>query len=157
MEVQEKILRVVEYGSFERVGSPERVDVDVRIVAATHADLEDLVEKGRFKRDLLDRISFEVLYLPPLQERKEDISFLANHFAARMAHELGMLKKSTYDQIAAQFPPLSLHFKTEEIMRALQLDKKGKSRFILLQEIGKPIEQQLPDIIIEKVLNDARC
>jgi psp operon transcriptional activator len=88
MEVQEKILRVVEYGSFERVGSPERVDVDVRIVAATHADLEALVEQGRFKRDLLDRLSFEVLYLPPLRERREDIVLLANHFAVRMAHEL---------------------------------------------------------------------
>jgi len=88
MEVQEKILRVVEYGSFERVGSSERVDVDVRIVAATHADLEALVEKGRFKRDLLDRLSFEVLYLPPLRVRKEDIALLANHFAVRMAHEL---------------------------------------------------------------------
>ncbi len=88
MEVQEKILRVVEYGSFERVGSSERVDVDVRIVAATHADLEALVEKGRFKRDLLDRLSFEVLYLPPLRKRKEDIALLANHFAVRMAHEL---------------------------------------------------------------------
>jgi len=88
MEVQEKILRVVEYGSFERVGSPERVDVDVRIVAATHADLESLAEQGRFKRDLLDRLSFEVLYLPPLRERREDIHLLANHFAVRMAHEL---------------------------------------------------------------------
>ena len=88
MEVQEKILRVVEYGSFERVGSPERVDVDVRIVAATHADLEALVEQGRFKRDLLDRLSFEVLNLPPLRERKEDIVLLANHFAVRMAREL---------------------------------------------------------------------
>ena len=88
MEVQEKILRVVEYGSLERVGSSERVDVDVRIVAATHADLEVLVEQGRFKRDLLDRLSFEVLYLPPLRERGEDIALLANHFAVRMAHEL---------------------------------------------------------------------
>jgi psp operon transcriptional activator len=88
MEVQEKILRVVEYGSFERVGSPDRVDVDVRIVAATHADLETLVEQGRFKRDLLDRLSFEVLYLPPLRERREDIVLLANHFAVRMAREL---------------------------------------------------------------------
>jgi len=88
IEVQEKILRVVEYGSLERVGSPERVDVDVRIVAATHADLEALAEQGRFKRDLLDRLSFEVLYLPPLRERREDIALLANHFAIHMAHEL---------------------------------------------------------------------
>ena len=89
MEVQEKILRVVEYGTFERVGSSESAEVDVRIIAATNADLIALAGKGQFKRDLLDRLSFEVLFLPPLRERKEDILLLANHFAARMAFELG--------------------------------------------------------------------
>jgi psp operon transcriptional activator len=89
LEVQEKILRVVEYGSFERVGSSESVKVDVRIIAATNTDLPALAEEGRFKKDLLDRLSFEVLFLPPLRERKGDIFLLANHFAARMAHELG--------------------------------------------------------------------
>jgi psp operon transcriptional activator len=89
MEVQEKILRVVEYSTFERVGSSESVEVDVRIIAATNADLVALAEKGQFKQDLLDRLSFEVLFLPPLRDRKEDILLLANHFAARMAFELG--------------------------------------------------------------------
>ena len=89
MEVQEKILRVVEYGVFERVGSPEAVEADVRIIGATNADLPALAEEGRFKRDLLDRLSFEVLVLPPLRDRREDILFLADHFAARMAYELG--------------------------------------------------------------------
>ena len=89
MEVQEKILRVVEYGEFERVGSSVSIDVDVRIIAATNADLPDLSSQGKFKQDLLDRLSFEVLFLPPLRERQDDIMFLANHFAARMAYELG--------------------------------------------------------------------
>ncbi len=89
LEVQEKILRVVEYGTFERVGSSERVEVDVRIIAATNADLKALAEEGRFKQDLLDRLSFEVLFLPALRERNGDILLLANHFAARMAFELG--------------------------------------------------------------------
>jgi psp operon transcriptional activator len=89
MEVQEKILRVVEYGTIERVGSPESIDVDVRIIAATNADLLHLVAEGRFKQDLLDRLSFDVLFLPPLRERKGDILLLANHFAGRMAFELG--------------------------------------------------------------------
>jgi psp operon transcriptional activator len=89
MEVQEKILRVVEYGVFERVGSSEPVEADVRIIGATNADLMDLTKKGLFKRDLLDRLSFEVLFLPPLRERKGDILYLANHFAQRMAYELG--------------------------------------------------------------------
>ena len=103
MEVQEKILRVVEYGSFERVGSAERVEVNVRIVAATNADLVRLVEEGRFKRDLLDRLSFEVLFLPPLRERKEDILLLANHFARKMAFEMGRLDipRFTKEAIAA--------------------------------------------------------
>jgi psp operon transcriptional activator len=89
MEVQEKILRVVEYGTFEPVGSPEQIEVDVRIIAATNADLSAMVKSGRFKQDLLDRLSFEVLFLPSLKERHEDISLLANHFASRMAFELG--------------------------------------------------------------------
>ena len=90
MEVQEKILRVVEYGTFERVGSSAGIEVDVRIIGATNADLVALAGKNLFKQDLLDRLSFEVLFLPPLRERTGDILLLAHHFAARMAFELGL-------------------------------------------------------------------
>ena len=90
MPVQEKILRVVEYGSFERVGSSESVHVDVRLVGATNADLPAMVAAGEFKADLLDRLSFEVMIVPPLRERGAgDIDLFARHFAARMAAELG--------------------------------------------------------------------
>lgn len=89
MEVQEKILRVVEYHTFERVGSSDSVEVDVRIIAATNADLKTLTDQELFKPDLLDRLSFEVLFVPPLRERQEDILLLANHFAGCMAFELG--------------------------------------------------------------------
>lgn len=89
LEAQEKILRVVEYGSFERVGSSSPIEVDVRIIGATNADLAAMAGEGRFKPDLLDRLSFEVLFLPPLREREEDIMLLAEHFANRMAFELG--------------------------------------------------------------------
>jgi psp operon transcriptional activator len=88
MEVQEKILRVVEYNTFERVGSSESIDVDVRIIAATNADVLDLIARNLFKEDLLDRLSFEVLVVPPLRNRGEDILLLANYFAGRMAVEL---------------------------------------------------------------------
>lgn len=90
MSVQEKILRVVEYGHFERVGSSESIEVDTRIIGATNADLPALAKEGKFKEDLLDRLSFEVLYLPPLRVRTEDIGLLARHFAARMAMEIGL-------------------------------------------------------------------
>jgi len=89
LPVQEKILRVVEYGSFERVGGSELIEVDVRIIGATNADLAQMAAQNEFKRDLLDRLSFEVLFLPPLRSRREDIMLLADHFASRMAFELG--------------------------------------------------------------------
>lgn len=101
MEVQEKILRVVEYGTFERVGSSRPVEVNTRIVAATHADLPALAAKGRFKQDLLDRLSFEVLFLPPLRERKEDIMLLAHHFAAKMAFEMDRQEVPRFSEEAA--------------------------------------------------------
>jgi len=89
VEVQEKILRVVEYRTFEQVGSSKPIYADVRIIGATNADLLTMTAEGRFKRDLLDRLSFEVLFLPSLRVRMGDILLLANHFAARMAFELG--------------------------------------------------------------------
>ncbi len=89
LEVQEKILRVVEYGTFERVGSSRTFEVDVRIVGATNADLPALCKENKFKQDLLDRLSFEVLFIPPLRARGDDIILLAQHFASRMAYELG--------------------------------------------------------------------
>jgi len=89
VETQEKILRVVEYGVFERVGGGDSIRVDARIIGASNADLAREAERGRFKHDLLDRLSFEVLFLPPLRERGEDILLLARHFAARMSMELG--------------------------------------------------------------------
>jgi psp operon transcriptional activator len=89
LEVQEKILRVVEYGAFERVGSSRAVHADARIIAATNVDPVALAREGKFKQDLLDRLSFEVLFLPPLREREGDVMLLAEHFARRMAAELG--------------------------------------------------------------------
>jgi len=87
--VQEKILRVIEYGEFERVGGSETIRTDVRIIGATNDDLPALAAKGKFRADLLDRLAFDVITLPPLRERPGDILTLANHFAVKMAGELG--------------------------------------------------------------------
>jgi len=89
LRVQEKILRVIEYGEFERVGGTQTVEVDVRVVGATNADLPRLADEGKFRADLLDRLSFDVLTIPPLRARLEDIPILAEHFAVSMARELG--------------------------------------------------------------------
>ncbi len=86
---QERLLRVVEYGELTRLGSPRIVSVDVRVVAATNEDLPRLAEAGKFRADLLDRLSFEVITLPPLRARQDDIRPLADFFGRRMASELG--------------------------------------------------------------------
>jgi psp operon transcriptional activator len=87
--VQEKLLRVIEYGEFERVGGAKALKVDVRLVCATNEDLPALAGKGHFRHDLLDRLAFDVITLPPLRERREDILMLAEHFAHGMTRELG--------------------------------------------------------------------
>ena len=89
LAVQEKILRVIEYGEFERLGGNETLVVDVRIIAATNEDLPSLAGQRRFREDLLDRLAFDVITLPPLRERHEDIMVLAEHFAVGMVKELG--------------------------------------------------------------------
>lgn len=92
--LQQKILRVVEYGMFERIGGDTPLLVDVRLIGATNQDLPGLARRGEFLPDLLDRLSFDVLTLPPLRHRQGDILLLADHFATRMALELG-LEQST--------------------------------------------------------------
>jgi psp operon transcriptional activator len=86
--VQEKLLRVIEYGSFERVGGNETIRVDVRVIAATNTDLRAAAAEKTFRADLLDRLAFDVVLVPPLRAREGDVLVLAQHFAERMTAEL---------------------------------------------------------------------
>ena len=88
MPAQDRLLRAVEYGEVTRIGASNPLSVDVRIVAATNENLPSQVDKGKFRADLLDRLSFEVVTLPPLRARSGDIPLLADHFGRRMAVEL---------------------------------------------------------------------
>lgn len=88
-QAQEKLLRVVEYGDIQRLGGGRNISVDVRVVGATNEDLPAQAASGRFRADLLDRLSFDVITLPPLRARIGDVATLANHFGRRMAAELG--------------------------------------------------------------------
>jgi len=88
LRMQEKILRTIEYGEVQRVGGTDTLQVDVRIVGSTNADLQALAAAGRFRTDLLDRLAFDVITVPPLRDRVEDILPLANAFAINMASEL---------------------------------------------------------------------
>jgi psp operon transcriptional activator len=89
MAAQDRLLRAVEYGEITRIGSSRPLRVDVRIVAATNEHLPDRVDRGTFRADLLDRLSFEVVTLPPLRARPGDIMVLAEFFGRRMAAEVG--------------------------------------------------------------------
>ncbi|MEX3175590.1 sigma 54-interacting transcriptional regulator, partial [Serratia quinivorans] len=90
MLVQEKLLRVIEYGHLERVGGSRPLQVDVRLVCATNDDLPALAAAGKFRADLLDRLAFDVVQLPPLRQRQQDIMLLAEHFAIQMCRELSL-------------------------------------------------------------------
>ncbi len=104
MGAQERLLRAVEYGEITRIGASRPVQVDVRIVAATNDDLPALAKSGEFRADLLDRLSFEVITLPPLRVREGDVAVLAEYFGRRMAAELDWHSWPGFAQhVSAQF------------------------------------------------------
>ncbi len=88
VEFQEKVLRVLEYQTFERVAGTETIKVNVRIVSATNAEIEALMEAGKFRRDLYDRLAFKEIRLPPLRERGGDARLLVDHFCERLCAEV---------------------------------------------------------------------
>jgi formate hydrogenlyase transcriptional activator len=89
LELQPKLLRVLQEQEFERLGSARTIKTDVRIVAATNQNLPDLVEEGRFRRDLYYRLNVFPVSIPPLRERRHDIPLLADHFAQKFARKMG--------------------------------------------------------------------
>ncbi len=90
LDAQVRFLRVLQDGYVERVGGHQSIHVDVRIVAATHRDLAAMVQQRSFREDLWYRLAVFPILLPPLRDRRDDISALANHFAARAAVRFGL-------------------------------------------------------------------
>jgi transcriptional regulator with GAF, ATPase, and Fis domain len=88
-EMQKKLLRVIQEGEFRPVGSDQRIQVNVRLLAASHHDLEELVRGGQFREDLYYRVNVLSVRLPPLRDRRDDIPLLAEHLLARAAREAG--------------------------------------------------------------------
>jgi psp operon transcriptional activator len=88
LRMQEKILRIIEYGEFQRVGGTKTLHSDARVVGSSNEDLPGLARRGRFRADLLDRLAFDVIHVPPLRARPEDIEELAYHFAVNVTSEL---------------------------------------------------------------------
>ena len=117
LRMQEKILRVIEYGEIQRVGGSDTLRVDVRIVGSTNADLQALAGRGEFRKDLLDRLAFDVITVPPLRERLEDVMTLAHAFAVNMVSEL---KRSYFPGFTPRAASALLRYKWPGNVRELK-------------------------------------
>ncbi|HSG31481.1 MAG TPA: sigma 54-interacting transcriptional regulator [Thermodesulfobacteriota bacterium] len=102
IKVQEKLLRVIEYQSFNRLGGTKKIEVDVRVIAATNAPLEEMMENGEFLPDLYDRLSFAVLVVPPLRKRRDDIPLLLKHFIDQLHQEMPDLEIKSFTKAAVK-------------------------------------------------------
>ncbi len=89
LDLQPKLLRAVQEQEFERLGSARTIQVNVRIIAATHRDLPTMIREGKFREDLFYRLNVFPIEIPPLRERREDIPFLVNHFVSKLAPRMG--------------------------------------------------------------------
>jgi len=140
---QEKILRVIEYQSFERVQGVETVHVDVRVIAATNANLEELMRAGAFRRDLYDRLSFVTITMPPLRERLEDVPLLARYFIEEMTREVpGLRAREFTPEAMAKLCACSWPGNVRELKNCVErLLCTGRSGPVL----GEEIEQYHPD------------
>tara|TARA_B100000945_G_scaffold48403_1_gene34209 strand:+ start:704 stop:2086 length:1383 start_codon:yes stop_codon:yes gene_type:complete len=107
LETQTRLLRVLSNGEFYRVGGREPIKVDVRIITATHQNLEELVKQGTFREDLFHRLNVIKLLLPQLNERKEDIPALVKHFFQKSSEELKEEKKYLSEEVENYFKTLS--------------------------------------------------
>ena len=129
LRMQEKILRVIEYGEIQRVGGSETLQVDVRIVGSTNADLRQLAAAGTFRQALLDRLAFDVITVPPLRERLEDILPLAYAFAINMASEL---KRELFAGFGPRASSSLLQHDWPEVVRAVDAlppEESGKDEW----------------------------
>lgn len=96
IDFQEKILRVIEYQKFQRISGSEMIEVDVRIVSATNADLEEMMDENLFRRDLYDRLTFAEIVIPPLRQRREDVPHLIVHFVRKLHEEIPNIPQRTF-------------------------------------------------------------
>jgi transcriptional regulator with GAF, ATPase, and Fis domain len=130
LELQSKLLRVLQEGEFERLGNPRTTKVDVRIIAATNRDLEKEIEKGTFRSDLYYRLNVFPINVPPLRERKEDVTLLASFFAQKYGKKIGKtiktIPKRTADKLTSYDWPGNIRELENIIERAVIISQNGK-------------------------------
>lgn len=133
-QAQVRMLRVLQSKEIERVGGSDSIVVDIRIIAATHRNLEDMVKKNQFREDLWFRLNVFPITIPPLRERKEDIPALVHHFIGRKSQELRLpkpptLEQGAVDRLMAYSWPGNVRELENVIERAMILNKDGPLTF----------------------------
>ena len=137
--LQEKLLRVIEYGEFTRIGGDKTLHTEARIIGAVNQDLPQLAKIGKFRYDLLDRLAFDVITLPPLQARKEDIPLLADSFGLNMTKELHR----------SFFPG----FTTDALARLIDYPWPGNVRE-LKNVVERAVYHTDPEILVAEIIFD---
>jgi len=121
LDLQAKILRVIEYQRFERVQGTRTIEVDIRIIAATNAQLEEMMQQGRLRRDFYDRLAFDTIIVPPLRERPEDIQPLVEHFVREIVKEVpGLQPKRVTAEAMAKLKSYSWPGNVRELKNAVE-------------------------------------
>ena len=159
--MQLKRLRVLQEGEFERVGGTETIKVDVRIIAATNRDLEDMMKKGKFRQDLYYRLNVIPIEVPPLRERRDDIPLLITHFLTKFAKQfnktIDVIEDEAMQYLQNYSWPGNIRELENLLERAVVLNKTGRltlkdfPHYIVQQEIPPDIEvdngHSLTDIV----------
>ena len=144
LETQAKLLRVIQENAITRLGSNERIDVDLRIMALTNQDLQELVRTGKFREDLFYRLRVHQLTMPPLRQRPEDIPHLVRHFALIYAHRNRVAPagfSEAAEEALARYPwPGNVRELENEILRIMEMLEDGELINVhhLLPEIACP-------------------
>jgi two-component system nitrogen regulation response regulator GlnG len=148
-ELQTRLLRVLSDGEFYRVGGVAPTRVDVRIIAATHQNLEELVRQGRFREDLFHRLNVIRIHLPALRDRREDIPLLMRHFLAQAAKELGCETKTLLPDAVERLKQLSWPGNVRQL--------ENTARWLTVMASGKQIHaEDLPPELGGAVTEQAR-
>ncbi len=142
-DLQVKLLRVLEDNEFERVGGCKTIKVDVRIIAATHRNLEEEVSKRHFREDLFYRLNVIPVLLPPLKDRKSDIPLLVNHFLKQFVEK----NKDGVDSISDEAMEMTIHYSWPGNVREL---KNMVERLVVLNENGQILSGDLPERLMDR-------
>ena len=148
-EVQVRLLRVLQDKEIERVGGTEPIKVDLRVVAATHRDLESMIGEGKFREDLYFRLKVFPISIPPLRERKADISILLQHFIQKKSREMGLqgifsLAPEALERLMAYHWPGNVRELENAVERDLILSRGQPLAFNDLQALAAPDAVQAP-------------